>query len=250
MKRTHTTHERANVDEPTAAMLACELHDGPCQTLTAAFYHLEAFRRLERTSPEKAVKALDDGIMKLHQGIQELRNLLRGLSPAHIDSQSLPDAIHDLTRQQARANGLRVSLVCMPTNLDVPTAVKAAVLRIVEEALRNVHRHSRSKVARVAIRKKPDSLQIEIEDWGHGFNTAAIGSDCFGIASMQARAAALGGHVCVTSQPGEGTLVLAHLPVLQTESLEQSREAGNPTPKLDIADAEIQSGGNQDQERE
>lgn len=183
-------HERADVDQQTVATLACELHDGPCQTLTAAFHHLEAYRLLERTSPQDAGKAFNDGMRKLHQGIQELRSLLRGLSAPHIEGQSLPEAIRSLTRQHAQADGLHVSFVCTPHKVDVPTTVKTAVLRIVQESLLNVHRHSGSKVARVAIRKRRDSLQVEIEDWGRGFDTAAIGSNCFGIAGMQARAAA------------------------------------------------------------
>jgi signal transduction histidine kinase len=131
----------------------------------------------------------------------------------------------------------------MPQKVDVPTTVKTAVLRIVQESLQNVHRHSGSKVARVAIRKRLDSLQVEIEDWGCGFNTAAIDSNCFGIAGMQARAAALKGHVCVTSRAGEGTLVLAYVPILQTGSAEQSRQSGNSPPQVDVADTRTQSGG-------
>ena len=117
----------------------------------------------------------------------------------YIEGRSLPDAIRDLIRQHAQEDRLHVTFACSPENLDCSPASQTAVFRIVQEALTNVRRHSHSNVARVAIVQSPDSLRVEIEDWGSGFDPTAIRGNCFGIVGMQARAAALQGHVCITS---------------------------------------------------
>ena len=90
--------------------------------------------------------------------------------------------------------------------------VQTAVFRIVQEGLANVWRHSRSTTARVAITRTTDSVRVEIEDKGCGFDLAAVPGDCFGLVAMRARAAMLQGAVRITSRPGEGTLVVAEIP--------------------------------------
>jgi two-component system sensor histidine kinase DegS len=78
----------------------------------------------------------------------------------------------------------------------------------------------------VRITQTNDLVLFEVADCGSGFDPTAVHEDCFGLAGMRARAALLGGMVRITSRPGEGTLVVAQIPIVRTGCGEQLRTAG------------------------
>jgi signal transduction histidine kinase len=218
MSRAEVLNSQLEIDDQAVAMLACELHDGPFQQLVAAFHHLDLFRHLHETDGEGAWQEFDLGLSSLQRGIEELRSLLSELSPLRIEGVSLVSAIEDLVRQQAVAHGLIVTLSCKPENISLPPQIQTAAFRIVQEGITNARRHSRSKTVRVGIVQTDDTLRLEIEDWGVGFDPAAVPGDRFGISGMRTRAALLGGAVSITSRPGQGTLVTAQIPIPPSES--------------------------------
>lgn len=233
MNSARSPDSEANVKAQTLTMLACELHDGPCQILAAACYHLDASHRLQPTNPEEAGKEFNHGMNELHRGLHELRALLRGLRPLYIEGRSLAEAVRDLIREHSEEAKLHVTFTCTPESIDCSPGLQTAVFRIVQEGLMNVRRHSHSNGARVVIVQSHDLVRVEIEDWGSGFDPTAIHGDCFGIVGMQARAAALQGNVYITSSPGEGTLVLACIPALQAGSPEKSQGTDKSSSGVD-----------------
>ncbi len=80
MNSARSPDSEANVESQMLAMLACDLQDGPCQTLAAACYHLDASHRLQPTNLEEAGKEFDNGMNELHRALHELRTLLRELT--------------------------------------------------------------------------------------------------------------------------------------------------------------------------
>jgi signal transduction histidine kinase len=199
-------------EDPTVAMLTCELHDGPCQQLAAASSHLEAFRHLFPTDAEGAWKEYEVGMSRLRRGISELRALLSGLRVTHLDGRPLLTAIEGLARQFTAEHGIRVKVFCRPEQLDVPPALETTVFRIVQEGLANVRRHSRSELAHVRIARNEGTVRVDIEDWGAGFDPAGVPASCVGLAVIRSRAESAGGDLIVTSQRGAGTLIAVSLP--------------------------------------
>jgi two-component system, NarL family, sensor histidine kinase DegS len=226
MTHTQSPAQRSNDEQPTVAMLACEFHDGPCQRLSAAVHHLQASRHLQLENPEDAGKEFERGMAQLYRGILELRTLLNGLRPLHIEGQSLEEAIKDLIGQYAAEHGLQVTFARSPEDLELPPPLPTAVLRIVQEGLANVQRHSCSTTAHVAITRTPEMVCVEIEDRGCGFVPDAVHSDCFGLAGMRTRVASLQGEVRITSRLGEGTRVVAQIPLPAEGFEEQSPTVG------------------------
>jgi signal transduction histidine kinase len=88
-----------------------------------------------------------------------------------------------------------------------------AIFRIVQESLTNVRRHSESENVQVDLIKKSDVIQIEIEDWGVGFDPENTSGDCFGLVGIQERVRMLGGNAIIDSEPGKGTRVVVKLPL-------------------------------------
>ena len=99
---------------------------------------------------------------------------------------------------------------------DLPLNVQAALLRICQESLTNVIRHSRATEVRVSLAYCADSVYLGVQDNGIGFDLGSVKArgreGGFGLASMEPRARQLGGTFSVNSQNGGGTLVEVTIP--------------------------------------
>ena len=92
-----------------------------------------------------------------------------------------------------------------------------AVYRIVQEALANACRHSKSDRVRVEVVQCNDVLRIKVQDWGVGFDPAAVREDHFGLEGIRERARLLGGSTIIESSPRQGTSVTVELPLVLRE---------------------------------
>ena len=94
-----------------------------------------------------------------------------------------------------------------------------AAYRVVQEALRNVQKHSRSRSATVSITRDGDGIAIAVRDCGAGFDTEARRAHRgIGLRSMNERVESFGGVLTVRSKRGQGTTVEAHFPLAEFES--------------------------------
>jgi signal transduction histidine kinase len=86
-----------------------------------------------------------------------------------------------------------------------------ALLRIAQEALANVARHSAAQHVRLELVRRDDTIELSIGDNGSGFETSDATRLGYGLLHMRERAAALGGGLSVASTPGRGTLVICRV---------------------------------------
>ena len=93
--------------------------------------------------------------------------------------------------------------------------VETAAYRIVQEALTNVARHAGVSEVTVRLWTDQDTLSVQIEDQGTGFDPepALAAANTIGLAGMRERAVLLGGQLTIESAPGAGTYVTAELPL-------------------------------------
>ena len=90
------------------------------------------------------------------------------------------------------------------------------MLRVVQEALNNVHKHARTDRARVCLDCQDAMLRVSVEDSGCGFDPAAATDHDgahFGLRGMQERAGRCEGALEIVSGPGCGTRVTLTLPL-------------------------------------
>jgi len=92
------------------------------------------------------------------------------------------------------------------------------VYRILQEALNNVARHSKSTEARVAFERNAARLRLEVEDHGVGFKPGPAAG--IGLIAMRERAEILGGAVAFSRPSQGGTLVTLDVPVANAEARE------------------------------
>ena len=211
------SHEReAELQRRTTAerlRIARELHDTLGHVLVAI--NVRAGVAVELHNAADAETALGDIKRVSAEALRQLRATL-GLLREHNDDTPTAPAL-DLTAlpslvEPARAAGLNVSLDVEVDDVRLSSAVSAAAVRIVQEALTNVLRHAEASGVQVSIRQRVGTLDVEITDDGKA--AANHGDSGFGVRGMTERAAALGGRAEAGPLDDGGWRVHAELPLI------------------------------------
>ena len=212
--------------------LARELHDDLLQTLSAVGLRLELCRQLSRSNKSSA---LEVELARLKTCLEESVTIMRHLvveSPSLLaDGESLGKAIECFAREYERETGIVVTLDLGRLPEDkMCREQRAAVLRIVQEALRNTSRHSQASRVQIRAADETETLRVSIEDDGDGFHlprvTAGYPHQGLGIAGMRERAWAVGGQLVIESEPGRGTSMALSLPLRGSKEWTPSTSSG------------------------
>ena len=195
--------------------IAGEVHDHVVQDLTGITYDLDA-ARLRGTGDDDAHRELlGRTAERLRSSIGDLRTLLLTWLPTHSPKERLVPALHDLAAGPTRS-GIRVELTTEGLD-DVPPPVATLVYRCVQEALRNVVAHSRATSVEVSVRTGEGQIMIMIDDDGRGFDEARLeertGAGHLGLRAVGELVAHAGGSLTAFSSPGQGTRVVASVPL-------------------------------------
>ncbi len=211
-------HAQAALGRATAALLhaedderrriARELHDGTAQYLTGAKLMLGGLRvdgRADKVRVE--VEAL------LANALEEIRSLSYVLHPPALEDLGLGPAIRQMAEGFARRTGLALQIDIADDfpKMDRPTEI--ALYRVAQEALANVHRHSGSPRATIALRQAGEMVLLSIRDYGVGLSDSALATAGVGLAGMRLRLEFVNGHISLDSAV-PGLLVEAWAPFL------------------------------------
>ena len=202
---------RARIVEATDAErrgLERDLHDGAQQRLVSLSLALRLVRaRLgERGGAnDEAIQAVDDAASQLKLAIRELRELARGIHPAILTEAGLGAAITALANRSVVP-----AVVNMLPDRRLSAAVEATAYFVVSESLANTAKYASATQASVAAGCDSATLRIEVGDNGIGGADQSRGT---GIRGLRDRVTALGGRLTVDSPPGQGTLVVAEIPI-------------------------------------
>ena len=150
-------------------------------------------------------ETLEAASEELRTALAELRTLARGIHPAILTEAGLGPAIRSITRDSPVPVAVHLEL---PDEL--PDAPSAAAYYVVAESLSNVAKYSEATTVDVTAETVDGELLVEVADDGIGGADPTRGS---GIRGLSDRVAALGGRLDVRSRPGEGTKVVARLPL-------------------------------------
>jgi signal transduction histidine kinase len=196
--------------------LARELHDGLEQTLTGIALQLDTAARLFATRPADAKPPLELARDFLRQSQLELRQSIWALRSRELEQFDLPEAIAITCRQVATGSAVTVECETTGPRRRLPEIVEENLLRITQEALTNVLKHSGATLALVRLTFAPELVTLEIKDNGSGLapeRVAANGDRHFGLLGMSERAKRVGGRLDLSGPRGEGTTVRVTIPL-------------------------------------
>jgi signal transduction histidine kinase len=214
------TRETLAATERERGRWARELHDESLQSLAGLRVLLSAARRSE---PEELDALLVKGIDQVDSAIAEMRRLIADLRPSALDQLGLGAALEALGERTGSGAAIEVQV-----ELDLAFEagrsedrlrgeVEDAVYRLVQEALSNTVHHGEAERVVVEVREEDGSLHVCVSDDGKGFDPSARTAG-FGLIGMRERAELAGGTMELRSAPGEGTAIVATIPIARRGS--------------------------------
>jgi signal transduction histidine kinase len=198
--------------------IAREVHDIVAHSISVMALHAGGARRLLRPDQEQAIEALEVVEATGRQALAEIRQVLTDMRGPQAAPLTIAKGTLDRTVEPLRAAGLQVKLVVGDLPDPLPTAIGAAGLRVVQEAVTNVLRHANATAVDIAAGITDGRLILEIVDDGTG-TTELTDRNGLGIGGMQERLTDVGGTLEVGpvtgSSPGRGFRVKAVVPLGQ-----------------------------------
>ena len=201
--------------------LAQEVHDGPAQSLSSAIFQVELIERVFDSDPLMARTELRLLRELLRRELGDVRSFIVQLRPPILMSLGLDGAIADAVATQATLSGLAIETDLRAPAAELTEAAQTVVLRLVQEALQNVRRHSGASRAFVTTAIEDGSWVLEVRDDGRGFDISAVasrGRRNFGLQFMRERAELVGAAFEIHTRPGAGTVVRLAIPLPREET--------------------------------
>ena len=203
--------------------IAREMHDSTVQDLVAIGLMLRRLRNM--IGKPAPTRILDEARGILAKTQDDLRTLSYLLHPPVLDDQGLAVALRSLIKGLSSRMSIRVDLACDPPLLRTSADLEHELYRVVQESLINIHKHAQATRAAVRFFREGARLVLEIEDDGVGLageRDPVMGAGV-GIQGMRQRVEDFGGALTVTGG-GEGVLVRAEIPVIETACPFEDRE--------------------------
>ncbi len=202
-----------NAQEGERARVAQELHDDVSQRLARLALDLGRLQNLQRPHVDfdAVVAGVREELMRLNEDVHALSY---NLHPSVLVDLGLDAALKAECDHVSRRSAIAISLKLRDLPRAVPRDVALGVFRVAQEALRNAAEHGRAESIDVTLRGVDDGLQLAVRDNGIGFDPSRHRHHpSLGLASMKARIRLLNGELDLESAPGEGTMVVAWVPV-------------------------------------
>lgn len=210
-----TTH-LLNIREEERKRIGREIHDELGQQLTAIKMDISWIAKKTDPSQEAFKTKLQNVIALLDGGNQSIRRILNELRPVILDDYGLLEALRWQAQQFTANTHIPVAMTASESDMRIPEEISTCIFRIFQEALTNITRYAKATQVKVSLDIDSDSVLLNIEDNGLGFDTELTKTKkSFGILGMKERVASLNGRFDLASVPGNGTRISIHIPITQ-----------------------------------
>jgi signal transduction histidine kinase/ligand-binding sensor domain-containing protein len=195
--------------------IAREIHDTLAQGYVGISAQLELLAELLRVHRfDDATKRLNQTRDYVREGLAEARQSIWALRTQDVRETTFPVRLRRLV-ETAGSDGLETQFNTFGAYRPLPEKIENHLLRIAQEALRNVKKHAQAKKVSVYLEYGPATVALEVRDDGRGGVTSAYAQaqpGHFGFTGMRERAEAMDGTLEVSGAPGEGTAVRVSIP--------------------------------------
>ncbi len=195
-------------------MLSSELHDSLAQTLASLKYQVanldDSINGGDELTAEREIAQIES---TLDEAYTELRELIAHFR-APFDQRGLVESIEKAVDRFRKETGILIFFQNEWGQEELPSTLEMQILRIVQESLNNIRKHSKAHAVRILLRgNKSDKHLLMIEDDGTGIGEPLLDGkpgEHVGLSIMQERAQRLGGELQIESEVGEGTRIILH----------------------------------------
>jgi two-component system nitrate/nitrite sensor histidine kinase NarX len=194
--------------------LSREMHDGLAQTLSYLGWQMDHLEMLLRNGRlESLTTELAEARRTVREAYLDVREAIEGLRMAVDHPGGLPAALREYLADFHTRTSIAAELEMQSDGPALAPIAELQLLRIAQEALTNVRKHSGAQHVRVLLSQEGDDCELTIADDGRGFDPMLPRSHHhLGLATMRERAQSLGGNLTIATGPGQGTRITATVP--------------------------------------
>jgi two-component system nitrate/nitrite sensor histidine kinase NarX len=196
--------------------IAREMHDSLAQVLGVTHLRLRALDARDEVSSNPAIAIELAALADIcEEAYQDVREAILGLRDSSKTERGLQDNLRAYLAKYSQQCKIETSLDSdLDHELSLSPRCEVHLIRVIQEALTNVRKHSGAKSASVRVTESDSTTTFVVEDDGHGFDQgdSPFDRDGFGLFTMRERMALLNGSLTIDSAPGRGTRVTASVP--------------------------------------
>ena len=185
--------------------MARELHDTLAQGVAGLVLQLEAVKaHLDATRTERAAAIIEQALARARATLAESRAAIDDLRAGR---ENVADVVREKIAHFTQTTGLPCDLTLTVDAPQLPAETTTHALSILTEALANITRHAKATQTQVKFRLQAQTLELEVQDNGIGFDVDAARNGHYGLLGMRERARLTGGTLTVESTPSTGTRI-------------------------------------------
>jgi PAS domain S-box-containing protein len=196
-----------------------DLHDSVGQYLAALKMNLDALTSNFGLGNGETGEVLRQCTGLAAESIKEVRTISYLLYPPMLEESGLESAIQWYLEGFSKRSGIQISFDPDADFGRLSRDAELAIFRVLQESLTNVHRHSGSTTAKVALRIVEGQVVLDVADAGKGIPAETLeearkdsfGALGVGLRGMKERMRQLGGDLELSSSAA-GTMLTARLP--------------------------------------
>ena len=198
------------IQDQTLKNINQEIHDNIGQVLSLVKINLNTFPLYE---DDWVNGKMQDTKQLISKAIVDMRDLSRSMHGNLVAELGFKNAIEHELNIIGNTGHFTVSLLIAGDHYKLARNIELILFRIVQEALNNSVKHSKTKNIEVKLQYEPTRFSISIKDEGIGFDVAAVDQlPAFrGLSRMKSRTALISGFYLLNSSPGQGTTITVEI---------------------------------------
>lgn len=205
--------------EQERAFIARELHENINQRIALISVNLDRLKQELPPTGENAKQRLDEICSTLSDLGTDVQILSHHLHSSKLDYLGIAATASSLCRELSEKHGIRIDFRSEEIPPDLNKEISLCLFRVLQEALQNAIRHSRSTHFEVSLARKLNTIELAVRDWGIGFDQRKIlREQGLGLTSMRERLRLCHGNLVIESEPGCGTRIRATVPLVRAAS--------------------------------
>ncbi|WP_201740014.1 sensor histidine kinase [Exiguobacterium sp. SH0S1] len=195
--------------------LAREMHDGPAQSLAHILIRADLIKKtFDRRGKDEAFAELHELKRLIRGALVDVRRLIYDLRPMSLDDLGFLPTLERYLHQTEEYTAIKTRLNYRGNRARLSEKLEINVFRLVQEAVQNAIKHSKTTEIIVNVEQALDVIHIHVRDHGVGFVPSMIGQESFGIVGMRERIELVDGSINIDSEIGKGTVVRMSIPIL------------------------------------
>ncbi|MFB2895136.1 PAS domain S-box protein [Aerosakkonemataceae cyanobacterium BLCC-F50] len=192
--------------------IAREIHDTLAQVLTGVIIQMET-AKVVIPNDSRARNLIDTTYALAREGLAEARRSVWALRSPLLDREGLSHTLQRLVNSLTTGTTLQAQCQIQNPPYPLPSDIETNLLRIVQESTVNAIKHGNASKISIKLTFDSQVIRLRVQDNGDGFNPDRHNGLGFGLVGMRERVQNLGGQLRIDSQVGQGTEVVAIVPL-------------------------------------